>query len=175
MLAVVAGLAVTVVMNFRGGGPEEVLDSLPKNVDLALKQINYTETSNGIRRWSMIADSAAHSVQGGITRIGNPRMTFYGGDGVMSGTLSAAGGQINSENRTVRAEGNVVITNRGYTFFTEHLLYRDADRVITTEDPVRLDSTDMEVQGRGLRLDLENHTFELHDDVKATIRPGRPS
>ena len=70
-------LALTVVHNFRGGLPEEILDALPKNVDLALKKIDYTETRDGVRRWNLTADSAEYNVKSGTTVVQNVSMTFY--------------------------------------------------------------------------------------------------
>ena len=49
ILVLASALAMFIVSNLRGNAPEEVLDALPKNVDLSLKKIDYTETRDGKR------------------------------------------------------------------------------------------------------------------------------
>lgn len=170
VLLLAGALAVLVARNYRGFSPEEIVESLPRNVDLSLQEISYTETREGVRRWTLIADSAAHSAGEGITRIENIRMTFYDVDGLGDLTLTARQGEFRIEEREVEVRGEVVVKSpKGYTVYTEELHYREADRTASTEVPVRLLSETMEVTGTGMRLDLRDQTMELLDDVKARI------
>ncbi|BCR05491.1 hypothetical protein DESUT3_25600 [Desulfuromonas versatilis] len=172
MFSLACGLAVTVAVNFRGGGPEEVLDSLPSNIDLALKKINYTETRDGVRRWTLVADSAAHSVRQGVTSIENVELTFFDEKGEENGTLKANLGQINHEVGLVEVEGEVVVTNpRGDAFYTERLAYRNDENMISAVDRVRVVGKELQVTGRGMRLNVEDYTYELLAEVTALI-PG---
>lgn len=165
-------LTITVVRNFKGGAPEEIIESLPRNVDLSLKKINYTETRDGARRWTLVADSAAHSVEGGITRIENIHMTFYDknmGDVV----LTAEEGTMQTDSREVTVRGDVVVTTpRGYSLYTDSLLYREADRTISTEEPVRMVSERMEVTGVGMNFDVEDHRLVMLSDIQARLAAG---
>jgi lipopolysaccharide export system protein LptC len=49
------------------------------------------------------------------------------------------------------------------------LRYREADKIIRTEQPVRFVSENMEVAGKGMQFNVQNHTFVLLSDVKAWI------
>ncbi len=42
-----------------------MIEALPGNADLALKEISYTETRGGVRLWTLVADSAAHRLGDG--------------------------------------------------------------------------------------------------------------
>ncbi len=151
----------------------EVLESLPSNVDLALKKINYTETHEGVRRWTLLADSAAHSVQEGVTHIENVTLTFYDEKGAENGTLTANGGQMDHGSNRVEVNGDVVVVNpRGDAFYTERLAYLDGQRLIVTDEPVRMVGEELEVTGRGMRLNVENSTYELLGEVTARISVG---
>ena len=162
-------LTVTVVRNFKGGSPEEILESLPRNVDLSLKKINYTETRDGKRHWTLVADSAAHTVEDGITRIENIHMTFYDED-MGDVVMTAEKGEMKSASREVAVRGDVVINNpQGYSLYTDSLLYREAERMISTEEPVRMVSEKMEVTGVGMRLDVQDHTLVLLSDIQARL------
>lgn len=171
LILVLAGaLTITVVRNFQVAGPEEVIEALPRNVDLSLKEISYTETSDGVRRWTLVADSAAHGMTEGVTRIENIRMTFYDRQGVEDVTLTARSGSFHVDNREVEVHGDVVVKSpRGFSLYTEHLGYRESDRVIRTSDPVRMVSARMELTGKGMRLNVVDHTLELLSAVRARI------
>jgi LPS export ABC transporter protein LptC len=176
LILLLAGtLVVTVVHNFRGGSPEKAVDALPRNVDFSLKELTYHETRDGVRRWSLVATRASHSLGEGLAKIENVRMTFYDGRGAEDVTLAARSGTFRVEAREVEAEGDVVVKSpRGYILYTDRLAYRDADRIIRTEAPVRLVSERGELSGRGLRLDLQARTVELLADVRARLEavPG---
>lgn len=169
ILALAGTLAVLVVRNYRGAAPEEILESLPRNVDLSLQKINYTETNDGKPRWTLVADSAAHNVGEGVTRIENIHMTFYdeqNGDMV----LTAEKGEMDAASRDVTVSGNVAIVGaREWALYTEHLQYVGADRTIRNAEPVRLVSETMEVSGVGMRLDVRNRSLRLLSKVEARL------
>lgn len=169
ILALAGTLTITVVRNFHGAAPEEILESLPRNVDLSLQQINYTETREGRRCWTLVADSAAHNVGDGVTRIENIHMTFY--DEEMGDvTLAAESGEMKSSSRDVTVRGDVVVKSpQGYALYTEQLQYLETERLIRTDDPVRLVSEKMDVTGVGMRLDVQGRTMTLLSNVEALL------
>lgn len=170
ILVLAGALTVTVIRNFQGASPEEALEALPRNIDLSLKEIRYTETSDGRRRWMLVADSAAHSVGEGLTRIENIRMTFYDRQDAEDVILTARSGTFRVESREVEVHGDVVVKSpRGFALYTEHLTYGEADRVIRTAAPVRMVSDRMELTGKGMRLNVVDHTLELLSDVRARV------
>jgi LPS export ABC transporter protein LptC len=174
ILVLAGAMIVTVIRNFQGPSPEEALEALPRNIDLALKEIRYTETSDGLRRWMLVADSAAHSVGEGVTRIENIHMTFYDRQGAEDIILTARSGTFRVESREVEVHGDVVVKSpRGFALYTEHLTYGEADRVIRTAAPVRMVSDRMELTGKGMRLSVAEHTLELLSAVRARIE-GAP-
>ncbi|MBE0598795.1 MAG: LPS export ABC transporter periplasmic protein LptC [Desulfuromonadales bacterium] len=170
ILILSAALAVVVARNYRGPSPEEMIAALPSNIDLSLQEISYTETRDGVRRWTLDADSAAHSAGDGITRIENIHMRFYDLDGLGDLTVTAREGEFWIDDREVEVRGDVVVTSpRGYELYTDRLRYREAERLATTESPVRMVSTTMEVTGTGMRLDLRDQTVSLLSQVRAHI------
>lgn len=172
ILLLAGALSVVVVHNLRSSGPEEVIDSVAKNVDLSLKKLNYTETRAGVRRWALVADSAEHSAAGKLAHLENIRMTFYDQGGRHADiTLTARQGEIHTETRVVTVRGRVVVHSaRGYTFYTQRLQYREADRMIRTDAPVRMVSATMEVTGTGLRFDVRSHALKLLAHVRARLQ-----
>jgi LPS export ABC transporter protein LptC len=170
IVLMVLALALTVLRNFRGGLPEEILDALPKNVDLALKKIDYTETRDGVRRWKLIADSADYNVKSGTSVVQNVFMTFYDEKGFEVGTLTSQSGETQSDNKKVRVQGDVVIrSSRGYTFYVDQLDYSDATRMISTESPVQIVTSRMQLTGKGLRLNVDTQAYRVASEVQARL------
>jgi LPS export ABC transporter protein LptC len=182
-LLIIAGvlvLVLTVLRNQDRFSPGAVLETVAPEADLALRRIHYTETRDGVRRWTLDADSAQHDVGAGVTRIENIRVAFHpeNGDGADT-TMTAREGTVRIEAGELFLLGNVVVQSPdGYTVETESLRYHEAERQIRTSDPVRLVSEGMEMTGTGMILNIHEQTFTLLADVRATLAPqllgGRP-
>lgn len=164
-------LALTVLRNQDRLSPGAMLETVAPEADLALRRIHYTETRDGVRRWTLEADSAQHDVGAGVTRIENIRVAFHpeGGSGTDT-TMTAREGTVKIEEGELSVRGNVVVQSPdGYTVETESLRYREAERQIRTSDPVRLLSEGMEMTGTGMILNIHEQTFTLLADVHATL------
>jgi LPS export ABC transporter protein LptC len=167
ILILSGALIAIVVSNQRERIPEETIVTLPNDVDLSLQEIHYTETREGLRRWTLVADSAAHTVGDGATHIENIRMTFFNLEGHGDVLLTAREGALYSEVGEVEVLGDVlVVSPAGYSFHTDRARFYDADAEIRTEEPVRIVSETMELTGKGMRLSLRDHTFVLLADIK---------
>lgn len=165
-----AALALTVSRNLQRALPEDLLEGKVGSADLALQQIDYTETQDGIPRWTLQADSAAHEVSEGVTRIENIRLTFLDpkqGDVV----LTARQGTVIFDSREVTLTDQVVVQHpQGYTLNTERLQYHEAKRLIETDAVVEMRSqAGLQLTGRGLKLNVDDMTLRLLADVKARI------
>jgi LPS export ABC transporter protein LptC len=170
ILVLAGALTITVVRNFQGALPEEDLEALPRHIDLSLQEIRYTETSDGLRRWTLVADTAAHSVSEGVSRIENIQMTFYDAQGAEDVTLAARSGSFKVDSREVEVHGDVVVkSSQGFALYTEQLIYRETDRMIRTDAPVRMVSDRMALTGNGMLLSVVDHNLVLLSAVRARI------
>jgi LPS export ABC transporter protein LptC len=168
-ILILSGVLIAVlVSNQRERIPEETIATLPKDVDLSLHEIHYTETREGVRRWTLVADSAEHAVGDGVTHIENIRMTFFDMESHGDVLLTAREGNLYTETGEVEVLGDVVVVSpAGYSFYTDRARFYDADGEIRTEDAVRIVSETMELTGKGMRLSVRDHTFDLLADIKA--------
>jgi LPS export ABC transporter protein LptC len=170
MIAIAGILLGLVIRNYQWFSPDDILESVPHDVDFSLQRLSYTETRDGVRSWTLVADSAAHTIGEEMTHIENIHMTFYDADDLGNVTMTARSGEIHTGRGEVMVRGNVVVNSpRGYTVYTEHLQYLDGDRLIRTEEPVRLVSETMEMTGKGMLLNVEEHTLVLLSEVQARI------
>lgn len=174
-ILLLAGVLIFVVArNFRGDGPAEVVEQLPKNVDLSLRKVHFSETSNGVRKWSMVADSADFSAGVGMTHVENIHMTFFDGLGQETVTLSARSGEVQTESGGVTLLGDVLVQSvRGYTIRTERLDYDKSADLIRTSTPVRITSAWMVLSGGSMRLRVQDQRLFLGGNVQTTIYPDK--
>jgi LPS export ABC transporter protein LptC len=171
-----AGVLAAIVMS-RYRPPavvKEVSRALPTGVDVALQEINYTHTEGGVARWRLMAKQVEHRATEKLTIVSEPSLTFYADDGTEQGTLKARTGKVNADFSVVEAEGAVEVVSRsGYTLHAEHLTYRSDDRSIRTEAPVRLTSSELQLDGVGLVLNLDTQRLLIPARVHAVVHPYR--
>lgn len=60
-------------------------------------------------------------------------------------------------------------TDNGYRIITEHILYKEKEGYLKTEEPVRILGPFFSVAGRGLYYNPEKETLKIHSDVTTRI------
>jgi len=171
-LILAGALATIVALRYRPALElAEVVKALPSGVDLALQDINYTHSEAGVARWRLVAKQVQHRAEPQGMVVADLQLTFFDAAGIEQGTLTARNGQVDADFSVVEVRGEVQIVSRnGYTLQTEHLTYRQQDRSIRTDAPVRLVSTEMQLDGVGLTLDLATQRLQVHDKVRAVVK-----
>jgi LPS export ABC transporter protein LptC len=171
-LILAGALATIVALRYRPAVDlAEVVKALPSGVDLALQDINYTHSEAGVARWRLVAKQVQHRSEPQGMVVADLQLTFFDAAGLEQGTLTARNGQVDADFSVVEVRGEVQIVSRnGYTLQTEHLTYRQQDRSIRTDAPVKLVSKEMQLDGVGLTLDLATQRLQVHDKVRAVVR-----
>ena len=153
--------------DYREWGLDVTFETIPENVDLILNKIKYTKTRDGLPLWTLVADSATHSMDDDIIRIKNVRMVFFDpkmGDIV----LTADQGELQPENQTVVVQSNVkVVSPPGKTMLTEYLEYKEATNILQTDKVVKISFDHFQASGKGMQMDVAKRTFLLLTNVKA--------
>jgi LPS export ABC transporter protein LptC len=169
LIIVVGVVSVFALRSYRDWGLEETFESIPDNVDLTLKNIKYTKTRDGEPLWTLVADSAAHSMDDDVTRISNVRMVFYDpqmGDIV----LTADQGELIPENRTVKVRTNVkIVSPPDNVMLTDFLEYKETTNSLYTNKEVRINFDQFNVTGKGMQMDVDKRILILLSNVKAFL------
>lgn len=173
LLLIVGLLAAALLRNGRGGVAEVDSDPLDRSVDLALRDIRFTETLNGVRKYRLRAESAAYSAAAENTRVDGIDMVFFSRDGRDIIKVRAPQGELATASGEVTLRGTVEVTGApGYTLTTEHLVYRKNDDRIITDAPVELRSPQMVLTGRGMLLRVHDQNLVLQEEVRARFTPS---
>jgi len=173
ILGIAAVLAVgslaLMVFGPESSPPEGDLKPLPKDVDVSLSRIRYTQTRDGIPRWALEADTAELSLDAGETRIKDLKMTFSPGRSSHPVVLTARNGVVNTSAGEVEARGDVEVQGKEYRVSTEQLRYRESDGTISADGLVKISIGPCTITGKGLLLSLENRSMELISNVHAKL------
>lgn len=165
-------LIVLVAGNLRRDPADMILDIVRPDSDLALRKLNYTETQDGQRKWSVQADSATHDLQGQIATIENIRMVIYGQErGDI--TVSSSHGEFDLENSLVALRGEVTLRNNdGRAIYTDELEFDSNNNLLWSDKGVRIVSGQMQLDGVGMRYDLDLGILKLRSSVEAVFQGG---
>jgi len=170
-LILTGALATIVALHYRPSVElAEVVKALPSGVDVAMQDINYTHSEAGVARWRLVAKQVQHRAEQQGIVVADLQLTFYDARGIEQGQLTARNGLVAADFSVVEVRGEVLVVSRdGYTLQTNHLTYRQEDRSIRTDAPVRLVSARMQLDGVGLTLDLAKQRLQVHDKIRAVV------
>jgi LPS export ABC transporter protein LptC len=149
---------------------QKMVQALPKGIDVALQDIDYTHIEDGRARWRLVAQQVERQAESGFLRVDGPQMTFYDDGGETKGSLQADEGVISDNYQKVGLNGEVVLKNpSGYVLYTDHLDYDQATRMATTDAHVRLLGEGLSLEGTGLVFDVQKSQLRLQANVKGTF------
>lgn len=172
LLAVLA-LGVVIWRHLQQQSPLQILEALPQQVDLAVEKLHYTQNVDGQRSWTLDADRAEYQRDNSQAALERVQLTLYEAGQFGDVTLSADRGLLEQEKRQVEVSGQVVVsTAKGERLYTERLHYADQQRLLSTDEPVRLVTPQMELTGIGMRVDLNRGTLLLKKDVWMLLLPA---
>jgi len=85
--------------------------------------------------------------------------------------LEGRGGNYNKGSSEISLRGDLhAYTDDGYRIITEHILYRQKEGYLKTEEPVKIIGPFFSVTGRGLYFNLEKETLRIMSDVTTLIK-----
>jgi LPS export ABC transporter protein LptC len=172
ILLLVVLLVLAVVGNLRKAEVAVIEQFLRSDDDLAMKQLNYTETRGGVRKWSVQAESASHDLKNETAQLKQLRLTFY--DPSSSDlVITSATGALDLKKRQVVLRGDVVMkAATGETIFAQELIFVDSEKLVRTEHPVRFVADGYTISGTGMRFNITNRNMVLQHRVEAIYEKG---
>ena len=166
VLAVI--LLAVIAMRYRPeNNLQTIVKALPQGVDVSLQDIDYTHIEEGRARWRLVARQVERQAKTSTLVVSSPRMSFYDEQGEVTGSLQAETGEVSEDYRKVRLHDQVVLKNTsGYTLSTDRLTYDHTTQSVATDSLVRLESSGLYLEGRGLIFHLQTKMLELHEQVR---------
>lgn len=111
LLIVISIVALTTVIyrHLQQQSPEEFLNMLPEDVDLALENLHYTQNEEGQRRWTLDANKAEYQRDSSLATLDSVKLLFYATEQFGNIHLRADQGQLEQDERQVDVWGNVIL------------------------------------------------------------------
>jgi lipopolysaccharide export system protein LptC len=163
-------LAAFVLDHYQKSAEPEHADSPPKTTsDLSMNQFHYTETRDGEPVWELRAESAEHDLASGLTQVKDIKVVFFNRTGLGDLTLSAAEGDWLQQEKRLSVSKDVVLSSpEGYTCYADQLVYTESDAHLRSSGPVRLVSSQVEIRGVGLDINMISKKLQLLADVRSS-------
>lgn len=171
VIAAASYLVVAIAMKFhRVDDPGTMLDDLPKNIDVSLSKVHYTNTKEGTLQWNLVASKVDYYHDPGIIRFTNAEMVLHGKKGSGTYTLKADTADYFKKTGDVKLVGGVsAVDSDGTRFLADRVQYRAADSLITSADRVRLEGSSLTVEGTGIEIRVSSKTVRVLHDVTAVV------
>lgn len=164
------GIAVVVLIWLAGkvGETEKaVLTVLSEKSDLQVRDVRFTEVGDSGMKWELTADTARYRKRDQRVIFEKVIVRLVRKDGATF-MLTGDRGTLNTDTRDLLIEGHVVIVSeKGDRFTTRSLRYRNAERIIETDDPVQMESGPIRVDGVGMIYNLDDNKVQLLSGVRA--------
>lgn len=172
VIAAAAYLVVVIALKFhRVKDPADILADLPKNIDLSLKKVHFTNTKEGVLQWDLVARKVDYYNDRGVIRFSEPEMMMFGRGGSGKYTLKADTADYHKDSKDVRLAGNVTATTEsGMKFTTGHIEYRESRSLVSTPDRVKLVDGNLSVEGTGMELRVDTRKLRILHNVTAVVQ-----
>jgi LPS export ABC transporter protein LptC len=146
---------------------EAVVNSLPKGIDVALEDIDYTHIEDGKPRWRLVSNQVERRADSGIMGLAEPELKFFDEQGDPAGSIRADQGELSSDYQAVKLRGDVFLLQ------TESLDYDHATQKMTTDAHVLMVADGMRLEGKGMTAYLQEKRLQLYADVEGFLDPEK--
>ncbi len=167
---VVSVAAVIMIMDSRDSSQGPPLMIMSDNVDLQVKNINYTDVGDSGLKWEIKAYSAKYLKSENLAMFDQVRVKLVMEDGrviIMTGDKA----KLRTDTKDMEISGNVkIVSDKGDNLTTDILKYSGSERRLYTEAAVTMENDRMQVRGVGMNISLEDKDVALLSRVKAHVK-----
>ncbi len=173
-IVLIGGIAlISLWMNLRERKNSEV-DRLPavstEGADMHLEKIRFVEDKHGEKTWELEAKSVHQYQEQNMIVLEDVKVTIYGKEG-RTFFLTGKRGKVYQDSKNVELVGDVVLTSDdGYQLKTNSVSYRNAEKLVSTPDPVEIEGEQIRLTGKGMLVHTEDKTFKILSQVKTQLK-----
>jgi LPS export ABC transporter protein LptC len=148
--------------------PGPVTIESPGPADGGIRIDNFSYSSPGAHPWDLQAATAFVSESLDRVELKGPKVVYQGGAGGKI-FLGAKTGRLDRKSRNVSAQGDVTIEYENFLFSTGDIDYSDEKHLAETSSRVSLESGDLHLTGKGLKVSVEREEVVVEENVRARL------
>lgn len=174
LITALLGLGLlSVLLIFEGGSiaydTVRIVNSMPKNVDMQLHGINFTEMNEGRREWTLKADKLHYNKTEDLMIFEEVAAKFYNMDGPME--ISGEKGYYDRNAKSMRMVGKVRAKDaQGNELSTDELNYDMTTRIIVAPGSFQVEGPTMNLEGKGLSVYTKDHSMRVQGRATLVIK-----
>ena len=133
-----------------------LIESIPLEANLTISKVHQTATRDGVKDWSLDADTAQYFNERKQLVLNAIDMEFYLKDNRQV-NLSADKGTLTTDTKDVVISGNIKLHSDQNRLKTEQLHYNHEDKILFGDVPV-------EITGQAFNLKADRMTYDLDEN-----------
>jgi LPS export ABC transporter protein LptC len=154
--------------------PRAASQGILDRADAGINEFTFLQSKGGAVQWQVKAHRARIIEAEHQANLEQVEVTLYGAQG-WEMKLEGDEGTMNTATKNftlIRRDSPIAVQlQNGYTIYTNHLLWVDERREVSTRDPVTMIGQGLEITGRGLVGKLDSEEFKVLEDVHVEIAP----
>jgi len=178
-LILLLSVCLVLILLFRmipGGGVKKgvrkLRQELADRAEVSFRKFHFTEREGGKRQWEIWADRAERFLKGSKVHMDQVRMEVLLQKGDVLHLTGRTGDYWEKQQR-VLLRGNVTVrSDSGYTLHAKQLVWETKKGLLSSDQPVRLQTDREEARGDRMRYRPDRKELEVEGHVRVVILPG---
>lgn len=170
IIFVILGIIIAVFAGYRHvlDKPETLISLVQDEANIAMHRIRQTATRDGLREWSLEAESGRFVESRQEAILENLSVTFFmENDNEIY--LTADQGILRTDTNNIEVRGNVIVRNQSLRLETEKLRYDHGKRAFSSDLPVKIIDNSFKLMADSLVFDLNTNKALLEGNVKGAF------
>ncbi|MBI5582096.1 MAG: LPS export ABC transporter periplasmic protein LptC [Deltaproteobacteria bacterium] len=148
--------------------PEQIAAPAPSTGSMVIDGVHQSAARDGRTEWILDARSATYFPDVKMFQLSEPNVTFFRANG-QKFFLTARRGTVRTDNHDMDASEDVTIWNDTYRLEAESIRYRYADRLIESQNPVKMTTHTGDLTADTLSANLTTNRMAFSGHVQALL------
>lgn len=168
IFVIIAGVTVIFVKYRFETDKEEIIAEIKDKASVTMAKVEHTATRDGAKDWSLKAKSVNYFQNNKEALFKDINVLFFH-KGEPGAVLTADRGNLNTETNDMEASGNVKVVHDEFVLETETLDFRNDNRYIETNVPVKIIREDATITANSMVMDIDNNFLKMKGKVRGTF------
>ncbi len=153
-------------------GVEEFQKRIANGAEVSFRKFHFTEREEGERKWEIWADRAERFLKESRVHMDQVRIEILMENGNVVRLAGHTGDYWQKKQRVVLNGDVVAQSDSGYTLYAKQLIWEAGKGLLSSEEPVRLETVRHRAVGDRMQYWPDRKRLEVDGHVRVVILPG---